>query len=206
MDEKQRTELLAFARKVLDGFPQKLEDLLLHEWPDDPRIEREYICYLAQTVRDTSNDWRWRELAYEALQEGARYYAHRIQSQGDFRPEDIPHEWLALSFQVFSGMVEQPKASRGQKKQAAEIVLRDDKILMLYEFLRRDWGCKSTDAEEVVAEAAHLSIDGARDVLKRTRKRTRGFEEDWDWEHAPTQPSINIWGEEIPDLSTYESA
>ena len=196
-DEKQKQKLLAFTRKVVDGFPRKVEDLMFEEWPDDPLAEPFIISNLAETVRDESNHWRTRKSAFDLLQGRMEHYRRKVQSRGDFRPEDIPHELLAWSFQVSSGMVTPPDARQGQKTNDGDVELRDDKLLMIYEFLRREYGYKSEEAHEILEEVACLTPDGRRDALKRARKRAKSLPAEGVVE-TRRGFNVNIWGEEIP--------
>ena len=197
VDEQQKQEHLAFARRVLDGFPRSVDDLMWEEWPDDPEAQPQLIIMMAEMVRDQSHHRRWRRLAFDHLQRRVEHYRRMVQSGGDFRPEDIPYELLAWSFQVMSGMVTPPAAGRGQKEHDGDTDLRDDKLLVVYEFLRRDCGYKSDDAHELLEEAAYIAPDTLRDALRRARRRARSVPSE---DELATEPEVhvNIWGDEIP--------
>ncbi len=182
MDEKSAIE---WARTILEGWPQTMDDLLIQEWDSENEGHAAVVSHLAQIARDRPIDAFEREWAYRSLESRADEIAKALQS-GEIQPEDIPPELLAWCFQTETHMVERPARRRGTDPSVN--ALRNRKMLHIEKRLREELGYTQSAAIAVIAKAANLSDDGVETALKRTR-RLLG-----QTSYGPETGAHDVWG------------
>lgn len=158
---------IKFARTILEGRPQTLDDLVIEDWYWENEDHELVILWLFGTYRDETIDWNERMWAYDKLREALRQHAETFRTEGEL-PKFIPPAIVALSLLETSGNMEPPAKPRGRS--TATNALRNRKMLHIEKRLREEHGCKKKFIIRVIAKAAYMSEEGVESVLKRTRK------------------------------------
>ena len=165
MVEPTIPELLRVGFQTADELWTEADNFVRPRCPDDCEDKGHYISFLAKLVESPEFPRHIRARAFDTLETIAAHY--RTSNE----PAAIPPEMYMWSFRVFSGDVERPKRPRGPDGQ--KNLLRDRVIANSVAWLRHYHGYTYERSIELVAEAAGISPEAVRTVLKNDRDSGR---------------------------------
>ena len=165
MAEPTIPELLRVGFKALEEIWAKPDNLVRVHWPNDLKGQGLCILHLASLVEAPGIPRHIQTWAFDTLEAAAAQY--RIDEDWNA----IPPEMFHWSYRVFSRDVERPKRPRGRDGQ--KNYARDQTIVNMVAWLRHYQGLTYEGSIELVAEAADVSIESVKTILKRDRDSGR---------------------------------